>query len=319
MLTLEQLRRQVQSAEDLHSITKAMKALAAVRIRQSRQAVESLDHYGRTVELGLQAVLRNRPREIRPTEDEPKPRAVGAVVFGSDLGLAGRFNVRIADFALEMLDEEVPDRGSRTVLAVGSRVAGQLESQGQDVALRFSAPDSIEAVTPTVQELLVAIQGIRVARGLDRVHLFYHHYHVGATYRPHRVHLLPLNLEWLRGLEARPWATRVIPTFRTPWERLFAALVREHLFVTLYAAAALSQASENASRLASMEAAERRIEERREDLQARFNQQRQQRITEELLDLLTGFLALEGEVDGGGEESAPEQARTSKSTSAAIE
>lgn len=304
MLTLEQLRRRVEGAEDLHSITKAMKALAAVRIRQSRQAVESLDDYARTVELGLQVALRNRPRAVRLQEDDPRPRGVGAVVFGSDLGLAGRFNIRITDFALEALDEEVPDRQGRAVLAVGSRVATQLEAQGQEVALRFSAPDSVDAVTPTVQELLVAIDEVRSDRELERFHLFYNHYHHGATYRPHRVHLLPVNMEWLRGLEERPWPTAVIPTFRVPWTRLFSALVREHLFVTLFAAAALSQASENASRLASMEAAERRIEERLEDLRTRFNQQRQQAITEELLDLLTGFLALEEEEEEDEEDEA---------------
>lgn len=307
MLTLEQLRRRVQGAEDLHSITKAMKALAAVRIRQSREAIESLDDYARTVELGLQVALRSRPRAVRLQEDDPRPPGVGAVVFGSDLGLAGRFNIRITDFALEALDEEVPDRRARAVLAVGSRVATQLEAQGQEVALRFSAPDSVDAVTPTVQELLVAIDEVRSDRELERFHLFYNHYHHGATYRPHRVHLLPVNMEWLRGLEERPWPSAVIPTFRVPWSRLFSALVREHLFVTLFAAAALSQASENASRLASMEAAERRIEERLEDLRTRFNQQRQQAITEELLDLLTGFLALEDEEEevDGERESPP--------------
>jgi F-type H+-transporting ATPase subunit gamma len=296
VLTLEQLRRRVESAEDLHSIARAMKALAAVRIRQSRQAVESLERYGHTVELALQVAVRTRPREVRLTEEEGLgPGGVAAVVFGSDLGLAGRFNIRITDFALQTMADDFPAGTSRTVLAVGSRAASQLESQGQPVALRLSAPDSLDAVTPTVQELLVAIQELRVQQRLVRVDLFYNHYQHGATYRPHRVHLLPVNVGWLRGLEQRPWPHHNIPMARIPWERFFSTTIREHLFVTLYAAAALSQASEHASRLASMEAAERRIEERLVRLEGRFNQQRQQRITEEILDLLTGFLALEEE------------------------
>lgn len=293
MLTLEQLRRQVESAKDLRSITKAMKALAAVRIRRSRRAVESLEDYTRTVDLALQVALRNRPREVRLILDEPGP-GVGALIFGSDLGLAGRFNIRITDFALEKLNADHPEE-ERTVVAVGARVASQLEAQGQPIARRIQAPDSIEAVTPTVQQLLVAIQGMRKSQGLERFNLYYNHYHSGATYRPHLIHLLPVNLEWLGGLEERPWPSRVLPTFRVSWGRLFAELIREHLFVSLYAAAARSQAAENASRLASMEAAEQRIDERLVDLQGRFNQQRQQQITEELLDLVTGFLALEGE------------------------
>ncbi|MEX1258259.1 MAG: FoF1 ATP synthase subunit gamma [Gemmatimonadota bacterium] len=298
MLTLEQLRRQVESARDFHSITRAMKALAAVRIRRSREAVESLESYARSVELGFQIALRDQPRAFPLVEERVGPE-VGAVVFGSDLGLAGRFNIRIADFALERLDTLHPDRGTRTVLAVGSRVASQLEAQGQPVAEKFAAPDSVDAVVPTVQELLVAIQATRAHHGLERFFLFYNHYHSGATYRPHLVHLLPINLEWLEGLRARPWSTPVLPTFRVPWRQLFASLVREHLFVSLFAAAARSQASENASRLASMEAAERRIEERLADLRERFNRRRQDGITAELMDLVTGFLALEEEGEEG--------------------
>lgn len=302
MLTLEQLHRQVRSAEDLHSITRAMKALSAVRIRQSRRAVESLAEYRRTVDLSLRATLRRRPREVRLRGEDHGSR-MGAVVFGSDLGLAGRFNIRIAEFALARLEEADPPVGERTVLAVGARVAAQLESAGQSVAQRFDAPDSIEAVGGTVQELLLAIEEIRIQGGVERFRLYYNHYLTGATYRPDEVNLLPLDLAWLDELEKTAWPTNVTPRFRAEWEDLFRACVREHLFVSLFAAAARSQAAENASRLASMEAAERRIEERLGELRGRMNQQRQQVITEELLDLVTGFLSSEAEEatrEGGG-------------------
>lgn len=294
MLTLEEIRRRVNSAEDLHSIARAMKALAAVRIRQSRAAVESLEEYSRTVELALRVALQNRPGGIRLVEEQAG-RRTGAVVFGSDLGLAGRFNIRICDYALERLAGIEPSTDRRAILAVGARVAGQLESQEQPVTQFFGAPDSVDAVTPTVNDLLVHIEKVRAEHDVGRFYLFYNHYYTGATYRPHLVHLFPVELSWLRGLEAREWPTPVRPGFRVPWSPLFTQVVREHLFVSLFEAAVRSQASENASRLASMEAAERRIEERLQELKGRFNQQRQQRITEELMDLVTGFLALEGE------------------------
>lgn len=305
MLTLEQLHRQVQSAEDLQSITRAMKALSAVRIRQSRRAVESLAEYSRTVELSLRAALRRRPREVRLRGEDHGSR-MGVVVFGSDMGLAGRFNIRIAEFALARLEEADPPVGERTVLAVGARVAAQLESAGQSVSRHFDAPDSIDAVGGTVQELLLAIEETRTLGGVERFRLYYNHYLTGATYRPDEVNLLPLDLAWLDKMEETAWPTNVSPRFRIGWEELFRACVREHLFVSLFAAAARSQAAENASRLASMEAAERRIEERLGELRGRLNQQRQQVITEELLDLVTGFLSSEAEEatreSGGGPE-----------------
>lgn len=292
MLTLERLRSQVKSTEELRSIARAMKALAAVRIRQSRAAVDSLERYAAAVESGLQVALRNRPRGMRLAEDDALS-GTGAIVFGSDLGLAGRFNIRIADFAIEHLAEVEPDENGRALLAVGTRVAGELRGHTRVMVRPFEAPSSIAAVTATVQNLLVAIEEIRRERRLGRILLFYNHYHSGTTFRPHMIHLLPMNLAWLRGLEARPWPSQALPRFRAPWEHLFRDLVREHLFVSLYAAAAESQAAENASRLASMEAAERRIDERLEAVRGRLNQQRKEQITEELLDLLAGYVAVQ--------------------------
>ena len=75
-------------------------------------------------------------------------------------------------------------------------------------------------------------------------------------------------------------------------ERLFTKLIRQYLFVSLYRAFAESLASENASRLASMQGAERNIEERLADLNAQFHRQRQMSITEELLDIVAGYEAL---------------------------
>jgi F-type H+-transporting ATPase subunit gamma len=73
---------------------------------------------------------------------------------------------------------------------------------------------------------------------------------------------------------------------------MLSSLIREHLFVGLFRACADSMASENASRLASMEGAEKNINEMLDDLDARYRRQRQTAITGELLDLVAGFDAL---------------------------
>ena len=76
------------------------------------------------------------------------------------------------------------------------------------------------------------------------------------------------------------------------WDRIFRSLIREYLFVSVYRAFANSLASENASRLAAMQNAEKNIEERLEELDVQFHRQRQMTITEELLDIVAGFEAL---------------------------
>ena len=77
-----------------------------------------------------------------------------------------------------------------------------------------------------------------------------------------------------------------------PWHDLFSAVARQYLFISLYRACAESLASENASRILSMQAAEKNIEDRLAELQTEFHHQRQTSITEELLDVVTGFEAL---------------------------
>jgi len=76
------------------------------------------------------------------------------------------------------------------------------------------------------------------------------------------------------------------------WDRLFSSLIHEYLFVSLYRAFAESLESENASRLASMQGAEKNIEEMLSGLKTHFQQQRQMSITGELLDIVAGFEAL---------------------------
>lgn len=77
-------------------------------------------------------------------------------------------------------------------------------------------------------------------------------------------------------------------------ERTLLALVREYLFVSLFRACAVSLASENASRLAAMQRAEKNIDELLEDLNRTFHRLRQSGIDEELFDVVSGFDALTG-------------------------
>jgi F-type H+-transporting ATPase subunit gamma len=73
---------------------------------------------------------------------------------------------------------------------------------------------------------------------------------------------------------------------------LFASLVRQHLFVAIFRAGVESIASEHATRLASMQAAERNIDEHLDEMNAEFRRKRQQTITEEMMDVVAGYEAL---------------------------
>jgi F-type H+-transporting ATPase subunit gamma len=81
-----------------------MKALAAVSIRQYQKAVESLDDYNRTVEMGLQIVLKEHMGATTQRKGETIKR-LGVIVFGSDQGLCGQLNEQISVFTLDHFKE----------------------------------------------------------------------------------------------------------------------------------------------------------------------------------------------------------------------
>lgn len=291
METLESLKRRVRAAEDLHSLVRTMKALAAVTIRQLERAVESLAEYNRTVELGFRAVLRQRGR-VRVTSRTAPMQPVGIIVFGSDQGMCGQLNDQIVAYATEYIHHVRAQVGRCSLLAVGTRAAARLQDTGESPEITLPIASSTSGITPLVQDILLHIDRWHSERHVSRVVVFYCEHVARAAYRPRRLELLPIDRRWLEELQREKWPTHVLPTFTVEPDRLFSALVQQYLFVSLYRACAESLASENASRLAAMRGAERNIGERIADLTRQFHQTRQMAITEELLDIAAGFEAL---------------------------
>jgi F-type H+-transporting ATPase subunit gamma len=288
--TAESLKRKIQSAQDLLGVVKTMKALAAVSIRQYQRAVESLADYNRTVEMGLQIVLKESLEATAASRSQSM--RLGAVVFGTDQGLCGQLNNTIVSHALEEMDKTGIPKEERIIIAVGVRTADILEDSGQKVFEILTTPGSTAGITSMVQDITLLLENWRFKIAVERMHLYYSEYVSGAIYRPRTLKLIPVDHQWLVGLRREKWASRTLPTFTMDWNRIFRALIREYLFVSIYRAFANSLASENASRLAAMQSAEKNIEERLEELSVHFHRQRQMTITEELLDIVAGFEVL---------------------------
>lgn len=298
MATLETLKRSIETVQDIQSIVRTMKALAAVSIYPYERAIESMHNYSRTIELGLQVLLADRA--VAVAETAPQQSDVGIVVFGSDRGLCGRFNEDITEFTLSTLEgknagEQQGDMIApvrRHVLAVGARVEARLREAGQTVHESFFVPGSVAGITATIQAILQQIQDWQQQHTVAKVLLFYNRQLSGAGRRPEVTQLLPLEFTRFQGSNAPAWPSRSLPMYTMGRTELFAALVRQYLFVWVFRACAYSLASENASRLASMQAAERNIGERLFELSNDFSHERQQSITSELLEVVAGFGAI---------------------------
>ncbi len=304
------LRRKIASSSDLQAVVRTMKALAAASIGQYEKSVLALGDYYRTIELGLGACLRQLgpgapmtgdPRPEPPCGEQGKGM-IGAVVFGSDQGLVGQFNEVIVDFAVQAL---VPTSGVH-LWVVGERAESRLIDAGFTVSQKFPVPSSVEAIAPLIGEILMQGETLHSQGRIDELHLFYNRPGSGSGYAPIDHRLLPLDANWLHGLMNVDWPTSKLAEVLGDAATTLRALTHEFLFLSLFRACAESLASENASRLAAMQRADKNIDDLLLHLRVSFHRLRQSGIDEELFDVVAGFEALSdrkratGHSDPGG-------------------
>jgi len=289
--TLASLRRKIGGAKDLLSVVGAMKALAASNISHYEEAVRALADYYRAVQLGLSVCFRDLDSGMPEPEENKQisAGAMGVVVFGSDQGLVGRFNDIVVAYAAEKLELRPRDL---EVWAVGERVHARLQDAGFQPAKLFSVPNSVEGITPLIGQILLESESLRARDENAELHLFYNRPESGAMFSPVSQRLLPLDARWQREAAGLAWPTKNLPEVIDGGTTTLRALIREHLFVSLFRACAESLASENASRLAAMQRAEKNIDELLENLNRSFHRLRQSSIDEELFDIISGFEAL---------------------------
>ncbi len=289
--TTASLRRKIGSAGDLQSVVRTMKAVAASSIGQYEASVRALGDYYRTVELGLGACFREGGPAALPVErkGQTDAGAMGAVVFGSDQGLVGQFNDVVADCAIKTL-AGLP--GKPHVWAVGERVHARLTDAGLPPIGLFTAPNCIQAIAPLVGEIQIESETHRARGEYAQLYIFHNRPQSGALYEPISQRLLPLDAAWAQGLAKVPWPTMTLPEVMDGGTATLRALIREYLFISLFRACAESLASENASRLAAMQRADKNIDELLQHLHGSFHRLRQSGIDEELFDVISGFEAL---------------------------
>lgn|SRR5690554_2457514 len=290
--TLINLQRRKQSASDLGSVVRTMKAMASSNITQYEMAVHSLQDYYRTISLGIHACFREEKISVVADNRNKKDSISVAVIFGSDQGLVGRFNDSISTYAQEII-KEIP--GQTEIWAVGERVYFLLQDEGFSPTKCFNVPNSVSAITPLVNQILIKSEAYRQGNRDYSFYIFHNTPSQGANYHQESQQLFPPDEKWEDEITKMEWPSHNLPQVIGGAEKTLRALIREYLFVSLYKASAESLAAENASRLEAMERAEKNIDEMLEELKQGYNRLRQSTIDEELFDVIAGFEALKDE------------------------
>lgn len=287
MQTLESLLRKIHTAHDLLSVVKTMKSLAAVNIRQYEAAAAAMDRYYDIVEQGWRALSRDWT-----LSQNRQQRGVVCLVLGSDQGMCGQFNDAVLELAFRQRDKLAEKGQDCSFWAAGERVLFGLED-GPGAAEFFGLPSSIGGIAGQMFRIVRTFGKWQQEKNADILYVIHNRQEQEAMgYHPVINRVLPLDREWLAEKKEKPWPSRCIPMLGVPEETLFDHLLQQYLFAAFFRAFTQSMASENGARLAAMQSAEKNIMEMEERLQGSYRQARQNMITSELFDIVSGFEAV---------------------------
>jgi len=286
--SIESLHRQIDTAQELEMVVRTMKALAASSVVQYEKAVLSLHDYYSTIQLALATYFKTQKNAFISTTYNRKPTYANFIVFGSDQGLVGQFNDQMAEYVLENLKSHPV---KKRIWTVGERINIRLEDMGYSSIKNYQVPNSVNAITPLVTNVLLDIQSQKDSPGTPLL-IFYHKQKIGSIYEPVHQVLLPIDQAWQEAMVQIKWPTDSFPELISKGVNSLLSFIHEYLFVTLFQACAHSLASENASRMVSMQRAEKNIGELLENLNLSYHRLRQDNIDEELFDVISGFEAL---------------------------
>lgn len=286
--SLEVLARRTASMQGIRSIVHTMKTLSVINSAPYEHAARAIEAYHDTVRLGLHALL-SQMAPIERSASPPRTRVL--IVFGSDHGLCGNYNEALASSVSQLHTNAA---GFLRILCIGAKMADALRDRGLVPETTFFPPASVDGIGRLANLLtrhLDDMQGEHTAEEMA-VSLAYFTRDGDTGQRPEVMALLPLDHDLVQRLQGEPWESRSLPSFSMSSPALFQALIRGHLFASLFRAAAEALVTENAARLALMSQAEQSVDDRLETLTAETRSVRQSEITTELLDVIIGFEAL---------------------------
>lgn len=291
--TLETLTRRTNTLTSIRGIVHTMKTLSAINAVPYEHAARSIGAYHQTILEGFRAFLhRNGPLAL--TSNDIATHVV--VAFGSDHGLCGSYNEILAAEVARYLKTLDPDETTARVLCVGAQLNDALAGRGVQAEDTLLPPASAEGIGRLAGDLVTRLDDLRrqCSPGEIAVTLAFTGCAVHGQQEPTTEELLPLDPALIDGRADRPWKSRTLPDFTLAPNDLLAALIRSHLFASVFRAAAEALVTENAARLAQMQQAEQSVDDRLEELKSETRSVRQTEITTELLDVIIGFEALRG-------------------------
>lgn len=293
MSTLRELKGRIGSVASTEKITGAMKMISSAKMHKAEGIVRRLSPYRDCINTIIASLLSSEAPVSSPLMlAREKVRTATVVVFGSDDGLCGAYNVNIFKGMLDTLARLRADYGSDiaiNVLTVGKKMAKAARRIAEDdKSLTISSPQDIDSRSEgdDVKAFARTLTDSFIAGHTDRVELVYMHYFSAGRQRLTTDGYLPIAPD---SLDADAKHTKGHPCiFEPDAVTIFATVLPMYLLSQLQEAFAQNRASEQAARVMAMQSANDNAHKLLDQLQLEYNKLRQQSITTELLDIVGG-------------------------------
>lgn len=286
MASLIDIKRRIQSVKNTQKITRAMKMVAASKLRRAQEAIEEARPYA----LSMRALVSNLASRaeldlhplLNPASDEG---SVGIIVITSDRGLCGAFNSNIINATMKYIEQEFTDR-QVVVTAVGRKAIESLRRKDCTIG---------ETYTSVMEGPLMDASGDIIGRAAEQfvsgdiaeVYCVYNEFKSALSQRVTLEKLLPFEPSSIEEDQAS-----IDYLYEPSQAGVFEALLQKHLQVQMHRMLNESAASEHGARMTAMDAATTNAGEMIDRLTLQYNHARQDSITKELIEVVSGAEAL---------------------------
>lgn len=281
-MNLREVRDRIASVKSTQKITAAMKLVSAAKLRRAQTAIENMSRYSGKLNGLLASLLSSSNGFTTDLAAERDCKRTVVIAVASDTGLCGTFNANIINRMRSLLDGYKASNIDVEVYTVGKKMYDAVKKLGytprEELMPQSSAPQYGD-VAAVVRGLMERFS----SGGVDRVEVVYSHFKSAAKQEPTVEQLLPVELKM--GEMTSPAIDYIVEPGR---KELLQALVPKVVEVQLFTALLDAVAAEHAARVLAMQVATDNATDLISELTLEYNKGRQQAITNELLDIMSG-------------------------------
>jgi len=295
MASLKALKGRISSVKSTQKITKAMKMVAAAKLRRAQQAAESGRPYAQRLE-GVMGSLASRvvigPQSPKLLAGTGNDKVHLLVVCTSDRGLAGAFNSNIVRAARKAADDLIREGKTVYFYLVGRKGRAVIQRLFPKQIIHQHDTSAIKQVSfADAQAIAEDLIDRYTTDGIDVVHLFYARFQSALVQEPTQQQIIPVPLQDAGTTAPTGGATAAVE-YEPGEEEILAELLPRNIAVQIFRAMLENAASEQGSRMTAMDNATRNAGDMINRLSIQYNRQRQAAITTELVEIISGAEAL---------------------------